>query len=849
MVRALRGVLAITTGISLLGATVGSALAYDLNTYPAPFVKDGVFTGAIVVGEHADVPDVLGAIELVANLQASSVTTSAPTNSLALIGDNKGVYGGKIQLRKSAATTFTPSDLKGLATGHITNSRGSTDFNQYIRFGASGFNPISVNYLADEDDKLDDYAVLDDSAAFIEWTLMFSNGLESQRDADSHLDDLEDKQIGLLGEPASIVDATIDADGTDLVLTLMSGSVGGTLREGETQTVDIAGETYEITLAFVSDPNSGTVETKFLVNGEMSRALEEGDTDQVGGTRFGVRDILVNSRDGVASFYLGAHDVVLTDPTPTTEDFDGTVEVDDENINDGSFQAVGYYEDLGANNQTFRLAWLRYRFTADAKGGGEIYLGEEDHALRNLMDEPEGFLSDIDIHYHGLVPMTRKDFTIAADSDDQYKMSFVNVNGKAFEVPFLSNRDGVWKYGNEDDDLIFIEGANDADHNIGLNDYFLLSNAKTGNDADKSITVAMRYTDYDNTNLVAQFESLDTHVTTSVALASNGVGYLYAGSYAFKINVSNTTVSEPTLSMDLDADAGYGDKIKVVAYGGAIINLAQTVYLNDSANVTLTDAGMSDIVGNGKNISSATGFTDGSGFVQMSTQVLAKKFDTPNTDETFNWTISQAANDEIDLAMSESEYDGPINTDTSSVNYGFIFEIDENDDDHTRGLTDYGIFIDLDEPTSDPAGLTLNIPQTQQYGQLYLTIGSVRHETPAAAVTKVNPIAVGFAVTDANAPALGSANMIVVGGPCANTVAAALLGNPAVCTDGFLPGEAIIRTFEQDGKVALLVAGYDGLATQGASRALAQHAEDVLASDRVDLVVTDLDNVTVKDAG
>ena len=47
------------------------------------------------------------------------------------------------------------------------------------------------------------------------------------------------------------------------------GDVSTTMREGETKTFTLAGIEYEITLIFVSDPNSGTAEAKFMVNGEV----------------------------------------------------------------------------------------------------------------------------------------------------------------------------------------------------------------------------------------------------------------------------------------------------------------------------------------------------------------------------------------------------------------------------------------------------------------------------------------------------------------------------------------------------------------------------------------------------
>jgi hypothetical protein len=88
----------------------------------------------------------------------------------------------------------------------------------------------------------------------------------------------------------------------------------------------------------------------------------------------------------------------------------------------------------------------------------------------------------------------------------------------------------------------------------------------------------------------------------------------------------------------------------------------------------------------------------------------------------------------------------------------------------------------------------------------------------------------------------------VVGGPCANTVAAELLGNPAECGAGFVPGEAIIQAFEKDGKVALLVAGYGETETQGASMALASYGKYKLSGEKTTLVVPDLSKIEVKKA-
>ena len=43
------------------------------------------------------------------------------------------------------------------------------------------------------------------------------------------------------------------------------------------------------------------------------------------------------------------------------------------------------------------------------------------------------------------------------------------------------------------------------------------------------------------------------------------------------------------------------------------------------------------------------------------------------------------------------------------------------------------------------------------------------------------------------------------------------MGNPADCTTGFTAGTALIQSYEQSGKVAILVAGYEAQDTLGAA--------------------------------
>ena len=107
----------------------------------------------------------------------------------------------------------------------------------------------------------------------------------------------------------------------------------------------------------------------------------------------------------------------------------------------------------------------------------------------------------------------------------------------------------------------------------------------------------------------------------------------------------------------------------------------------------------------------------------------------------------------------------------------------------------------------------------------------------------MNPIAVGLAVLDTNAPAIGTDNLIVVGGPCANTVAFELMGQPENCAEGFEPGKAVIKLYASQN--ALLVAGYEAQETLGACYVLADYEDYDLTGTEIEVVVADLNTITV----
>ena len=88
-------------------------------------------------------------------------------------------------------------------------------------------------------------------------------------------------------------------------------------------------------------------------------------------------------------------------------------------------------------------------------------------------------------------------------------------------------------------------------------------------------------------------------------------------------------------------------------------------------------------------------------------------------------------------------------------------------------------------------------------------------------------------------------NLIVIGGPCVNSIANDLMNNPADCTKGFESGKGMIKSFNNSGKTQILIAGNTSLDTRIAARALVNYQDYDMDSNPVITYGTSLDDVNV----
>ena len=824
--KTVKKIAALAAGATMLGATIMGAVALDLSDYPAPFVADGVFDGKIVVGKNAATSDVVGAIDLAASLQAEATSTTAidipgTAGTATVTGDSAEFKTGSDILSMGETIgdvkqTFTSNDLDGLKEGVFDTGLGSTPVKQYLKFDNT---TAYVDYAENDDDEVGDFLYFPSDDFMFEYHLEFTEGAVSEIGASNQLDDLESEILTVLGAPFTIVEAK-RGSGDSIEITMLGGEVADVLRDGETKTYTIDGVDYEVTAIFIDSGSSQSA--KLSVNGVMTKELTEGKTQVLGGdVTIGVQEILTNQREGLVEFYLGANKIKFDDSDYTSGNY--TVE----SVKVGTHSVNNAYLDIKATNNTandeVKVNYIKFKVPA----ADDVYVPAGE-GLKSFLEDSEDMLTDTwDILYAGLMDTGVSIIKVNAKSDHSYEFEFENVNGDMFDFPLITNEDGIYKWGDDDDHFVFTEnndgnqsaGNLTADKNtfISDDDYFLLSDRTTSVTEDKAVSSVLRYQSISTGDSTITFRDLSgdnvvVSYTGTLGTDANGELIVAGKSHDFYIGATNADDEEKyALSMDLDGDSTFGTTmLYLVARGGGIVDFgAQTFTATGPAGLTTPQT---------MNIT-----TPASQFDESSEGPVAV---------TFN--LTNATSNEMDMNMvSPSLFDDPV------------------DEDWEREINAYGTLIERFSPSSGSAipELTVNYPLVQRGVQVFVGMGTVEVQEGTAGgggsvdTTDVNPIAVGLAVLDENAPAIGTENIIVVGGPCANSVAAELMGNPENCGEGFEPGKAVIKLWADQN--ALLVAGYEAQETLGASYVLADYEDYDLSGTEVEVVVADLSTITV----
>lgn len=848
--KTIKRMIALGTGATMLGATMAAGVfAADLSSYPSPFIKDGKFNGVMVVGDKAAAEDVIGVTDIATSLQAAAVKkVSSAAGSLSVEGDAWLVRtSNKLELSEALSTgtsletirnvtTFIDSgDLKALANGEITNNKVTAPYKQYLYLLGPGADTSMdsgyVLYTEDDADTTADFLYFKSSREIGRYLLEFTTQFESDVDDSAgstsstglFLTDFQDVDIPLFGKTYSIVTAKrVTTRGSDVLLTLMGGAKKDTLIEGNTKTYNIGGKDYEVTLNFVDAD-----EAQFVVNGQSTRKMKDGDTDKLtDGTTVGVTDVLYQDYAGgihSATFFVGAQKLELKDTLITDTASSNALKVDDNEIDDAVVIIEG-----SDTNSTFKISRIHVNMTADDNfyipAGGKLSANPD-------LDEPQVlFTNNWDVEYKGLSKEASEEVRLKTSGNTEYQLEFVDGDGHKVNVPIakVGSTATALLYGDSGKPFINTETVNSS---VIVKDSYLVITDGSRKRGERK-TYILQYKGADKSTADSpkiKFKDLGSGDTVEVAYSLGGsivggpgahsdlwqVGTLKLGGADHNVyNASTTSSNDYNIVVDLDA-SGSITSGNGTAYNPVVI----TTRYGLEINVTNMTAPESGILGTSSGI--------------------IVKFVTPDESKDTNAKDSvdkQYASDlVINISAASSKVQHSLLTAHSPNQKGTVLNLrtPESETNIAYGYTHYGTFITRETPTNDPATIKLDVPQNQRLPLVYITgKGASFSETAAGsgdAVT-VQRIEVGATKLASEVSNINSVNSIIVGGPCANAAAASVMGNPADCTAGFEPGVGKINVYDvgtgaTKDNVAMVIAGYAALDTRNAAQVVANYKD------------------------
>ncbi len=805
--KAIKKIMALGTGATMVGATLMGAMATDLANYPEPFIKDGAFSGVMVIGDKAAAQDVVGVSDIAVSLQfAATKTTGTTAGTEAVVtGDvfRISASGDELNLMESLSDVkeaVGKGELDALEGGTITNNKGTYSYDQYIMLGNSNVQfVVSEESGVEEDPHLylkiaqdeDDNDIEDGSEVF-RYKLTFPTAIKSDIDSDDNLKDLDNKKLTILGKEYTITNTEFAAG--KLTLEMMGGAVTDTLEEGETKTYTISGVNYEVEVNTITDVDPFRV--KFTINGEVTDALEETETFTLADkTQIGIKELLPNEAGDVTgdvvTFYLGAKKIRIVDSDSSSGNADGDLTIGTNDITDGVGDLVWSSDSDTLSLSTIQIAWQSGDNYYIPIGGKLSEHVEDDTDIVDMLDS-----LNIDFEFTGMKSATTDTIKITASGSTNLKLKLRNKAGNKIseEIWWYNGSDPILAKDGDQPVVIHEQGAsvdpalyNDyTDIGVTDEDFFIVETNKYSH--------LMQIKKFDSGNSEITLKDVGSSETETVTV-SGGLAIFYKDGYEYQLTYDGETANA-TLTKIAGDDADVRADLWT-EHG------AQIIVSNSGATIVEgSDIGKDDRTTKDTNIT--VGIIENNGKL------------TPNTVTTNSPTYNEAGFD--------SFKDPTISLDSES--------------NKEEGYTVWGTFIERDTG-GDQDSITITYPEEEAIANVYLTAGvtsSTQGTSEGADTVTIQRIEVG--ATKLASEVAGqekTQNMILVGGPCANAATAVVMGNPADCTDGFEPGKGLIQLFENNGNTAMLVAGYSASDTRAASSVVANYGDHILKGSKMEV--------------
>ncbi len=577
----------------------------------------------------------------------------------------------KLEIEESLGNVIqaiSASEMPELKSSEVRTGAGTTAVRQYIRF--QGLTPLKPSYRKNEANEVSDflYAASTNNVnnALFEYELEFASGLKSNI-KNGVLEDYVGKKIFIFSDEYIIAQGT--KDGNTIEMTFLGGGSAELVNEGTSRVFTVDGTAYNVQVLAVED-TSKTVRLK-VNDRELSRMVA-GDSAPFDNVVVGISKIIFSNSPttpDIVNLFVGKRSITLRDNFADNT-FSQDVSVNEQRLSSSYAQISG-----SVSGSTFSLTDIKYRLTPER----EIFIkpGEK---LSQHLPKKEMMLGNWDISYDGLTTPTYNDIRLTPTGNNEYTLTFTNRGSQIMTIPFVSNRNGVFKLGDDDHDLIIQEGSN-SNLNVDLNDYFVMTsrNERSGD------THVLRYESISTSASppTVTFYDLSAAQTKTVTYSGNstdnltGSGTLIAGSGSGAITAT-VLVGSPTnnpVAIDLNGNGNADGStiVDIVTAGGGILDLAAL---------------------------SGTTYT-------FNVKTERNQFEEATSDESVSVVIETRSGNTIGIRSTF----GSLTTYSTSG--------------HRKAMSNYGVKFDLLAPSSaDAETLTISYPLQEAFAKAYIELGA-----------------------------------------------------------------------------------------------------------------------------
>jgi hypothetical protein len=819
----------------MLAGTAVIATATDLSDYPAPFVKNGLFDGKIVIGTQGSgagiASDMLGAIDIAASLQRAATSKIASTAATTTVagGTRLDTSSDRIYLKQGfGIDSVTKDNLDLLADKQFDDSEGTTyDYTQSIVFNK--VTPQNLTFGQHDESDMDSFLAFDLDTSTSASSYMYVTKVDFSKTVNATSTNVIGQKITLFGNEYTF---SSESTGSKLVLYGSAEEVSLTPKDDVTKT--IGGKSFEVkVIGFTSTGSKVTLS----VNG-VADSIAEGASKTINGLKIYAKSVSSwnNGIDGLATVQLGAQKVVLEDgqelAVGTSED-----------------SVKGTLVDLGGTTSALTSIYVY----SDAKDSSapDIYLKQGGE----YVDPTYGTfkITFPNVNYP-LTDASRDLIQVQPSGSTRVYAKVTPAGGTEKTVYFDYNNALQWDSTRA---IYSEEGAPAAENNY----IYLTPNSAT--DAKYTHLVRIKNIRTDASNGYVEFEDALTgavYKTTETAFATQGanttvtvdgksydVSLVVATAGSEQINAKYSTDEVVYPAMELKNGEWFA-LVNNVTFAPPL-SLGGTILLpTGTATLPATNASATALIHGNLDTGNMVNFTVA---VNQVTSKVTGIYLTQNPVPTVLLKEEKDFNNAENFVVIPTLYSS-VGVDVGTPLFrgtgtGYVAVSGQPmQDDKTTGYVDFfGTYATKYAPSSDNSVVVkVYYPNEQMYANAFIApLASTASSSGTSGAVSLNPISVGMAITDKDATALGTKAYIVMGGPCANTVAFDLMNKPADCAAGFTEGKAKIKFFAAQN--ALLVAGFSASDSQGAARVLANYADYKLTGSEVEVVTTNLASLTV----